>query len=546
MKPLLWRGAELIGLFAVILIVAVAAVRLAAPLLAGQRETIETLVSMTIGRPVSIGAIAAEWHGLSPHLILCDVEVLDDDRKPALGFKVAYATLDVTGTLFSRHLKLRELDLVGANIHLVRETSGRISVRGVTLRPRAGLKDLNDFVLTLSASRVRWEDHRLDVDYQFSGVKAAFNIQSEQHHLAAVLNLPPELGGHLRAAADLQGTLGEPATWQGSAYLKANAVQVANLPEALRTYLAGGQTTGEVWSDWQDGTVVNSLGNVSVKHASLADPRTLAHTSDIDHLRTRFLWQTRSQGWALQLTNLALSRAGRHWVSDTDSFRYRPRPKGKGFFSGAFSYARVEDLVALLLRTGKVDAGFAAKLAERSPAGELADVQFNAHLQNGHIKNYAAKGNFRGLSLNPTAEMPGFTGADGRFTLNQAAGVVDLTTRNLEIVHPRLFANRLPINYLQGGLSWRREAHVTLVDAPALAFGNEDVKAQGRIALRLEASSPHLIMRLSLSEGKVAHAARYLPVKAMRSETYEWLKRALVAGRLTEGDVAFNGDIADF
>src|SRR5512135_2258250 len=57
------------------------------------RTDIAASVSRAAGTPVTIGAIAADWQGLRPHLSLDDVQVYDRQGHPALALRHVDGTL---------------------------------------------------------------------------------------------------------------------------------------------------------------------------------------------------------------------------------------------------------------------------------------------------------------------------------------------------------------------------------------------------------------------------------------------------------------------
>ncbi|MDQ4148127.1 MAG: TIGR02099 family protein, partial [Pseudomonadota bacterium] len=543
MKTFLKGCAATISLVVVIMLIAVAVLRLAAPLLAQQRQTIEKLVSAAIDRPVYIGMVAVEWEGLSPHLTLHEVKVLDAEHKPILAFEEAYLTPDLVGTLLNWRFRLESLHVIGADIHVVRESNGRIKLQGLEFSPYAKLKGLHHVSLTLRSSTVQWEDRQLKVNYEFKDVDLTVIFRGQRRRLAASIIPRPDLGRRVILFADLRGA--RPAAWRGKVYLRAAAVQVDALPQSLHAGLARGEITGEVWSTWRRGKPVSVLGHMDAEQISLAEEST-ADTPDLAGLRARFLWQRQGAGWALEAANLTLSRAGHSWCSDAASLSYHPRPRGRVILSGALSYARIQDLVALVIRTGQIDDRLAGKLGARSLTGELAGLRFAVELEAGDFKRYSVAGEFRDLALTVTNQTFGFDGADGRFHADQTGGRLNLQTQVLTVNYPRLFANAFGIDYLRGPLRWRREEGLTTIQSSALAFGNQDIKAHGRVLLRLGEGSPHLNMRLALSDGNVAHTARYLPVKILRPRARDWLEHALVDGRLIRGDMIFKGDVSDF
>jgi uncharacterized protein (TIGR02099 family) len=536
------RGAGWVAAFAIVFVCAFAALRVATPWLAEQRAAIEKLVSELLGQPVSIGAVALAWEGLTPSLRLHDVAVLSERGDAVLKFGSVYMEPATLGSLFDRRLQLAALHIVDARIHVIRTRDGEIRVRGLDVRSRAASQGGQDIMLIVRSSRVRWEDRALSVDYRFSDVDFVLNTHGDRHRLALRANLPLELGGRLTAIANLRGRLREPATWQGQVYVQATDVHAGSLPAAMLPAELGGELTLEAWSSWRDGRLARLVGQLGLDEARLVG----ATAPELDHLSGKFRWHRTAGGWAADIAELKFARTGRPSPSSSASLRYHAESGRQARLRGAISHLHLEDVVALLLASNRLDDTTARELIARQPQGALRAMRFALTLGPDEIRDYVAGGRFTDLSVNPTAQIAGINGADGRFRLEPGGGSLRLNAHDVRVRHPRLFDAALHIDELHGPVRWWREDDRLRVASPALVARNEDAKLRGRFVLVLGGSSPHLDLRLRVAEGHIARIEPYLPVGIIKPELHEWLSRALVDGRLTQGEVIFKGDLADF
>jgi uncharacterized protein (TIGR02099 family) len=535
---ILWRRlAAWIGVLFVIALSALAVLRLATPLLGEQRATVQALVAAYLGQSVSIGSITAEWYGASPRLRLNNIRLLGARAKPVLSFGRLDAVLDVAGSLLSWRLKLKSLQVEHADIHLVRRRDGSIALQGVRLRARN--QGLDNMLLTLRATRVRWQDRRLDVDYRFDGVSVTLDTRGARNRLAARLALPKGLGGRLTLIARLRGDPDEPITWRGSTYVKARGVQAAGLGRSVPGSVKGGKLTAQAWVEWRAGRMISGLGNLNVKHASFADRRAL------NLARARFRWQAQAKGWNLRVGGLQVFRAGRAWLIGTAGLRYLPGKHGRALLRGNISDAPVQALLAFLPRA-QVSKGPVQSVLSRAAAGAVKGLRAAVFLEDGKLGRYTVSGGFRNLEVDSVDNLPGFTGLDGRFNVFRCAGQLELDTRELKIEARRLLTREIAIDYLKARVHWRRQGDRLKLRSPGLSFGNKALKGRGRLSLLLGAGSPRLDARLALREGDVARMAHYLPANIIKPKTYEWLQRALVAGQLTDGRIVFKGRMDEF
>lgn len=540
MKFAFRRCAALSAVLIIIVICAFAALRVTTPWLTEQRGRIENLVSAVIGGPVSIEGVTVAWQGLMPSLRLRDVQVHNAAGDAVLAFGSVYMKPAAIGSLFDRRLQLSALHIVGADIHVVRARNGEIKVRGLNLRPRTAPRGLRDIALTVRSSRVRWDDHRLNVDYRFRDVDIKLNTRDDRNDMALRLDLPGKLGHRLHLRGDLRGELRDPETWRGRVYLKATEIRVAELPAALRVDRTHGEFSLESWGVWRDGGLAAATGDLDADALSFVGDA----TPEIDNLRGKFRWQRRGRGWTADVEDLELARAGARLPASAASFDYRPGRAGQASLHGAFEHARLEDIVALLRPDWEKTA--ARELIARAPRGELQGTRFKVRLKGKHLQGYVVGGAFSNFGIDPATDAPGVTGADGRFRIDRDGGAVALDARAIEVRDPRLFAGSLAIDTLKGPVDWRRENGRLIIESPALTAANEDLRARGSLLVALGGTSPRVNLAVRLADGDLAHLSRYLPVKIIKPKAQEWLEHVLVDGRLTEGRVIVKGDLAEF
>ncbi|HTY99249.1 MAG TPA: TIGR02099 family protein, partial [Rhodocyclaceae bacterium] len=94
------------------------------------RQDIERSLSAAIHRPVSIGAIDAQWQGLRPTLAMRGLAIRDAQGRPALSFDNVEADV-AWSSLWHFGLRLARLEVVAPSLDVRREADGRLFVAGL-------------------------------------------------------------------------------------------------------------------------------------------------------------------------------------------------------------------------------------------------------------------------------------------------------------------------------------------------------------------------------------------------------------------------------
>src|SRR2546428_31237 len=101
------------------------------------RPEIVARVAATVGQPVKIGRIEAEWLGLRPQINLSDVRIYDAEGREALVLPAVENILSWR-SLAHGQLRLHALRIEGPRLAVRRDSAGALYVAGMKLAPAAG------------------------------------------------------------------------------------------------------------------------------------------------------------------------------------------------------------------------------------------------------------------------------------------------------------------------------------------------------------------------------------------------------------------------
>ncbi|EHQ51630.1 hypothetical protein ECTPHS_02991 [Ectothiorhodospira sp. PHS-1] len=537
----------------------VAGLRLIAPQLDGLRTPLERFLSEQSGQRVTVGAFHARWRILSPRVTVSDVQVHGADAAEPI---LVLAHLDL-GLALWRSLRqgrpvLGHVEVRGADLHLLRDADGRVQVRGVDpLPPRPDtpasapspdvLALLVGRAFTLSESRLRWEDRRLGIDYQFDDLNLDISLESRRVRMAGEVFLPDELGRSLRVGMDMNHA-GHWDDWSGKAFIQADGLELAGLPEDARGALGlrTGNLDGRLWLHWRRGNLQRAYLELALRRLEMAS---LAQDDlpvpMLEALEGRWLWYAREGGWDLRVDGLRLSRQeGDHWP-DGGLDLSLVEDAGGLQVNVWLDYLRLEDLLPLVLHQPWVDNPFQSLLASLSPRGTLTETRLALTLPSDGSPRFVTDGRFQGAGMAPWSVLPGIEGADGAFAFTEEGGELWLDSAGLGMALPTLFDHELRADTLQGLVRWLPGPDVPRLHLEGLVLANADLQARGQGMIHL-GEEPGMDLQLSFAEGEGARTAHYLPRGILPEKTYQWLSRGILDGRVVEGGLLFRGRFSDF
>jgi len=265
-------------------------------------------------------------------------------------------------------------------------------------------------------------------------------------------------------------------------------------------------------------------------------------------LRAQFQWQRTSEGWEFDAERVGL-RIGEREEGPPSEWRvvYRAADGAHALEVG-YSRVRIEDALALARAAQALSEAEEARLAALAPRGELRDTYLRYQWGGTVAPAWLLRTDFHQLALSAVEAVPGIANVDGTFASDGARGVVSVQAGAGMVDAARWFRAPLPLTDASGRLAWRRQGDSWQIGGDDLVMHNEDI--HGRAAFRLVRLAgmgpPHLDLYADFADGNGAHAARYLPVTLMHDKAVSWLDRAIVDGRVTQGEARLYGWLNEF
>ncbi|MBN9429475.1 MAG: TIGR02099 family protein [Burkholderiales bacterium] len=552
------------------------------------RPWIETELSQSIGRPLSIGALEGSFDGLRPRLVARDVSLLDGEGQRAFSVSELRAVLSLRGLLAGGGLRFALLEMDSPSLRVERLDRRHWRIAGFELdldAPKEG-----DALGLLTAQRrivlrhvrIDWHDRLSGERLAVDDIDLALGSVGRRHRASLRAPAVPGLGRAIDAAIEFYRPAFSSAAdwhkWNGELYLAAGEV---DLPAAMRAWqrwsdlgaagaarrnaalplIRSGQGSLQLWSRFDHGRPFDMLGRLSVQGiAASYDGRALP----IRAARIEVRGQPAENG-ETQLT------FGRLELDDGRGPLFK--------LSGAqptLTLAADGRPLAGRLSFGRFDAAEMAGMLKRLPVPDDVRRRFEPFRVAGVVERLAIDWSarktptrlavdlaFERLSVaredaTPLApgelRMPAFANVSGSGRLTEAGGRLSLKGSDVVLRFPGLFEDpAVPLDRMAAELKWTLTPAARADEPPAVemaiesfAFANAD--AAGQVSGRYRSGGKGAgIIDLSgrLERADAARTWRYLPL-VVSQPVRDWVRHAIPSGRSDDTRFVLKGDLHDF
>ena len=535
----LHRGARVLGWVAgsavIVLAVLVALAQLSLPLLARRPQWVAAQLSERLQRPVSFTSMEGHWRPAGPLFVLHGVTVQPSEGGVPLSIPQAELRLDLGSLLLpSRHLL--NLHLSGMRLDLSRDADGTWHVNGFGVgggqdNQNASLSNLS-VDLWLTDSRLDITDGSVGRHYTLIADQLRLSRQGDRVRVGGSLHREGAIGV-LRGAGSFRQDGHDGRLW-----LEGSGIDLTTLLADIDMdgYVArSGRGDVALWLDWRKGKIVRSLVRADLRDIAVANPdgnlATIPALHGIAELRMDADdYQLRWGGDDGSALAVALRQPG------GDRMRV----------DAAARDLALDPLLPWLALKPQLSAGLAHWIGEGHPHGVLAQAQLHWS-QAGGLES--AEIGFRGLGIDALGKLPGVDHLDGEFRGDAAAFSVELPAQAATLRFPGVFQHPFAMSQLAGSVAlWHDPQDLAWhIGTDGLAFEGAGYggEARGEVALPDAGGRPFLDLYAALNHADVTAAKLFWP-NSMPAPSVEWLNRALVAGKVEQGDVLVRGDLGDW
>jgi len=573
----LLRLCLLILVLCVILVAVItASARIGLPFLAAYKPSLESGLSDYLQSPVTIEELDARWAGTGPILRARGVQLTDPLGRHAQ-FDELLIDMNVPRSILAGSPVMDELILVGADLALDYDRENGIRVHGVnrdgalatatvTTPEEAAKKDdgFNAVAWLLTAARVGMLDTQLSVQLpdDTTLVLENINIRAENrgdlHQLRMDVSLPVELGEDFELGADLRFDEGQFQRAGGNFYVRAADFKATGIDQVFSAYdiavpmlsdlsQRGTKAQLELWGELDRGKVLRVNGRTAIAQASASDPT-------VDSLFGDLSWRQESAGgWQFAATDVVVGRSGAEAVFDEirmgASNSQNKRPEWVSLKTAETDLLPVINTVTALLPTA-LPPSAAQWLNDASPSAKIRTADFSVSLQE-PAESFNVAALIDDVQWLPSGRIPGVKVKTLAVAIANGRGTLTLPEQSVEIKPVSPPTPGAPVG--TEPLSLETVSWQGVVDLHDHSLMGDAVVQQGTAELSLQhqfSRNESRAMALKV-DGEFA-ADSIVDIKPWLTQTWmpqgarNWMRGALLSGKIENGTIAIEGDVADW
>jgi uncharacterized protein (TIGR02099 family) len=515
------------------------------------KTDLETRMSIVAGVPVKLGKLGANMRGITPELMLKNVDITRaiTTEKPAVHIKEIRLSLDLGSfVLKGELLPSSSITLVGADLAVYRNSDGQFGIDGIKPKPGNPLWLLQG-QYTLLHSQIRWQDRlQQSQPIVFEDINLAVRNSGVSHRLNLVASLPASKGGDVRVIADFTEESGEISALQGTVYIES---QHLKLSELITSYLPNdikipaGQANVKLWSQWHNAQPVSAQGSLQLQHALLI--RENYGRLPIKQLDAAFKLDVKPTGWKLAFSQFALetlafaNHPATRWRNAILTLANNPADAGMPHKIKLFAkQLDLSEATQLIKFIGILPKNHIENITNANPKGWLENFTVYAEPD---TQNFAMAGRFKGLSFSPVQKLPGLVNLDGRLKGTNQTGLLQLSANNSQLKADSMFIKPLIFDKINGLLSWQQTQVNWQFSTADLNLDSPAFSSKSRLNIILPKTDDHCFVDLqsAFNSSDISRIVNYLPSRLLKDRLNYWLTMGLKRGKISGGNLLFHG-----
>jgi uncharacterized protein (TIGR02099 family) len=556
-RVIFWLASIVIIIF---LLAALAVQFIVFPNIDKYKDRIAAFASNATNQKIVIGNIKADWQGMNPHLSLSNIDIYDAQNRPALVLK----NTDLSLSWLSIPLlepRLASFTIRAPELTIRRDTNGDVFIAGMIMQG-SSKPDLANWLLRQSKfevinAKVIWLDELRGApvlslnNFNLQVVSPAWRRLLKNHRI--ILSAQPSVGTNspISLNANIYGNdISQIAQWSGSADVQVKNIDIAVFKPWLEyttltqpIIVQSGIASVEAQVRFAKHQVKSINSNVSLDNVQLQLKANIEPVL-LNKLVGEFDWENTKTAQTVSIRHLTLNTNNGLQLQDATG-AYSKLFDGNESLSLKLAHINLALIKPYLVQL-PLPAEILQKIAGLSPTGTLDGLMLNWQGKQSLTKTYQFNAKFNGLNALAFEKIPGFNNLTGEIKANQNAGKITLNTVNAKLDFKDVLRWPIPVDQLNGDISWSTTDTETKINASQLNISNPHLSGTINATYLMDGNQGgHLDLTGKFGQGNAKYAHFYYPT-ILGETTLHWLDTSILAGRVEDINLIVKGRLADF
>ena len=546
--------------FVLLLIFALAAIVIrfiVFPNIDSYKDDIAAYATKMAGQKITIGDINTSWDGLSPHIVLKNIDVFDTENRAALHLDEVAANVSWLSVPLLQP-RLSQLVINQPALTVRRKTDGSIYLAGISLAGESK-PDLPNWLLSQSEIRIEnaqllWLDELRKApplaltNLNLSLLNPAWKSLFGRHEFE--FSAMPSTGTTQAITANGNFVGSDVSTlkdWHGiiNAELKQADLSIWRPWIDYPINLLTGTGNAQLTLDFADAkfekiNVKTALSNVSLLLNKQTTPFVAKQLSgDIG-------WSNFKNTQTISAKNIKLNSNISLNISNGNGYFATSHKNGKPWYKAdikldQFDLATIKQLAPYF----KLPEHVVAKLNAFSPVGQLQTLAIGYEGDASKPTSYKMNANFKSLGLTAHEKIPGFSNLSGNIIANEDGGEITLQSQKAMLDMKDILRWPIPADKLNGQINWQLNGEKAKVIAKDLFISSPHITGTINASYDNNIKGGYLDLTGKFSKGNAKYAAFYYPI-ILGKPTLHWLDTSILAGKAEDVNLVVKGNLDDF
>ena len=509
-------------------------------------EKIEVRLGEILNADVSIESLDVSRRKLLSEIVAQNVKIIDRDNvENVWELKKARLSVDLSRSLLTRSVRVKEVTLEGMDLSVQRNESGDFQINQIFLLPKnkmslggengqGGNNKYANVHLGLMDSKVHWVDELTNTNYLFQELDIAIDPTSRGYDVFVSGNLPPSLGKSLQAYLQFEGDVKNLAEAKLDFYLKTEQFRLAEV--AKRIVGKDGEKVpvvvdSEVWGQVANKTLSGLRGTIQaqdiVVNPGNAKSELCLSDEYIQQLSMQFDWENIDRNWKLLVNELEVVTSKRDWPKSEAQFKLeRHSLNGKSIFAHIGSM-NLGAICNTLHSYSPHIVRFEDRLKQYRFNAGVDDLFIRFDLAENHQSSFQYSAQFSDATLWQAQGNRLISGVSGIIEGGDAGGKAILDSTEITVSLPEQYPGFDLKFAANGELLWGHQDDVHEVHSEKLKIHNNDLQMNARVNAKLMGENIYTDAQIHIDSANANAVGNYFPLFIKTRTTKKWLTEAI-------------------